>query len=128
MELDVKNIMDFLGFFVRVGVILAFVLTQSVAVSGVNLTQNMADSASHPSLRTSEASVAIYELDSWIASANQDLLRNDKMEVDSRDSSVNKMQDLGANQRQDSNKISRESNADSSNYAFAPPKSDFWCK
>ncbi len=30
-------------------------------------------------------------------------------------------QDLGANQRQDSNKISRESNTDSSNYAFAPP-------
>ena len=105
--------MDFRGFFVRVGVILAIVLTQSVAVSGVNLTQNMADSVSHPSLRTSEASVAIYELDSWIASANQDLPRNDKMEVDSRDSSVNK--------RQDSNKISRELNTDSSNYAFAPP-------
>ena len=30
-------------------------------------------------------------------------------------------QDLGANQRQDSNKISRESNTDSSNSAFAPP-------
>lgn len=120
-----KNIMDFLGFFVRVGVILAFVLTQSLAVSGVNLTQNMVDSASHPSLRTSEASVAIYELDSWIASANQDLPRNDKMEVDSCDSSVNKMQDLGANQRQYSNKISRESNADSSNYAFAPPQERF---
>ena len=105
--------MDFRGFFVRVGVILAFVLTQSVAVSGVNLTQNMADSVSHPSLRTSEESVAIYELDSWIASANQDLPRNDKIKAYSRESSVNK--------RQDSNKISRESNTDSSNYTFAPP-------
>ena len=34
-------------------------------------------------------------------------------------------QDLGANQRQDSNKISRESNTDSSNYAFTPPQERF---
>ena len=40
MELDVKNIMDFLGFFVRVGVILAFVFSQLMADSADSKTRS----------------------------------------------------------------------------------------
>ena len=86
------------GFFARVSVVLAIVLAQSVAQDSQDLSanqmQNVADFSPYPSLRMG---------DLWIASANQDLPRNDRAEVD-----------LSANQAQDS-----------SNSYFAPPQERF---
>ncbi|MGX2982942.1 hypothetical protein [Helicobacter sp. 23-1045] len=61
---------------------------------------------------------SLYFLTLWAVVAVQGV-------ADLGDLSVDKIQDFGVNQSQDLNKISRESNADSSNSAFAPPKSDF---
>ncbi|MGX3009950.1 hypothetical protein ACWIUD_00100 [Helicobacter sp. 23-1044] len=79
----------------------------------------IAESANCPSLRTSEASVAIHKIceqseanihktDSWIASANQNLPRNDKTEADS------------AKNAESSAKFSAESNKNGADSATFP--------